>query len=435
MEMNVDMEGLSTNQIFEINSRFNHQLINKVAKTEGIINYNAEGYAAVYAPELILTPGGSYNMLNMYSDKQKEKMDQRLLLVMDIMQKRPYIYGEINTEMVEYFVNGAFSLTEGRHIQEGDQGKILISDSLARNNNLKIGDYVDLEINEFIVTNYGDLDNVYEHYSLEIVGIFQVNADQEINFYTPEYDIAENYIYTDQETFSSMSYLMSEGRAIGIDKAIFAVENPEDINNIISKIRARRDIDVRNYKFGVDDSVYQSSAKPLKMISNILNAITVVIIISCLLFLIIIMKMWLSSRSREIGILMSMGVEKKGIAAEFLTEAGIMILIACCIACLMAVVTSKPISNWIIQTATPEQEVSEEKSQTELEAEMMEGNFDHAGEIIIPTQLPEEFNSMPTASDFIMILGIFLVITVGALGTTFYLFFNMTPKDILNKMS
>ncbi|WP_425516083.1 FtsX-like permease family protein [Anaerolentibacter hominis] len=89
------------------------------------------------------------------------------------------------------------------------------------------------------------------------------------------------------------------------------------------------------------------------MISNILNVITAVIIISCLLFLIIIMKMWLSSRSKEIGILMSMGVDKKGIATEFLAEVGLMILIASCMACLTAAISSKPISNWIIQTATP----------------------------------------------------------------------------------
>ncbi|WP_343210141.1 hypothetical protein [Anaerolentibacter hominis] len=66
---------------------------------------------------------------------------------------------------------------------------------------------------------------------------------------------------------------------------------------------------------------------------------------------------------------------------------------------------------------------------------MLEGKFDIAGEIIVPTQLPEEFNSMPTVQDFILILGILLIIAAGALGTIFYLFFHMTPKDILNKMS
>ncbi|WP_343210148.1 ABC transporter permease [Anaerolentibacter hominis] len=435
MELNIDINGLTIDQRYEIRSQFNRELIESIADTEGIVNYNAEGHTAIYTPELVLVPGNAFNILSTSSDKVKMGMGESIVLNLEISQSKPNVFGEMDTGMVEYFVNGAFSLIKGRHIQKDDHGKILISETMAKNNNLNIGDYVYFEVNEFITRENGKLDNILESDKMEIIGIFKVNAEQAINFYTPEYDIAKNYIYMDMESYEPLAYAKTNGSGNGILKATFAVNNSEKIDEIIKDIKNREDIDIRNYKFGVDDSVYQSSANPLLMINKILGLIVGVIIISSLIFLIIILKFWLSNRSREIGVYMSMGVEKKGIASEFLAEAGIMILIACCLACIATVATSKPISNWIIQTATPKQKLPEEKSQKELEAETLEGKFDFAGEIIVPTQLPEEFNSMPTARDFVLILGIFMVVTVGALGTTFYLFFNTTPKDILNKMS
>ncbi len=435
MKLNVDVSGLSVNEKYAIRSRFNRDLIRQVAETDGIKNYNGEGYNILYAPNLEFTLGNGYNALNSISSKVRKEMGREAVLTLEIMQHRPKIFGVIDSSMVDYFMNGAFSLIEGRHIQKNDRGKVLITESVAQKNNLKIGDSVYIETNEFIVTNQGSLDNIYESYNLEIVGIFRINAMQAINFYTFEFEIAENYMFTDLETNKSMSVIMSSGSDAGVDKATFAVENPEEANDIIDKIKARKDIDVRNYKFEIDDSVYQSSAQPLKMISKVISIAITIILIDCLLLLIIILKMWLTSRNMEIGILMSIGAEKRKIALEFFIETMVIIAIACCAAFLAASIISKPISNWVIKAVTPEQVLPAEKSQKELEADMLEGNFDIAGEIIIPVQLPDEFNSRPTAIDLVIILSIFLLITTGALGTTFYLYFGMTPKNILNKMS
>ncbi|WP_343210142.1 hypothetical protein [Anaerolentibacter hominis] len=187
MELNVDTNGLSIDQKFEINSRFNRDLIKQIADTEGIINYNAEGCTGIYTPKLVLAPGSNYNMLA----DSNSKTEKELIKSLEVSLRKPKVYGEIDTHMVEHFLNGTFTLTEGRHIQKEDVRKVLISETLAKNNNLKIGDFIYFEVNEYITRENGKLDNILASDNMEIVGVFRVNAKQVVNYYTTELEIAK----------------------------------------------------------------------------------------------------------------------------------------------------------------------------------------------------------------------------------------------------
>ena len=62
------------------------------------------------------------------------------------------------------------ALTEGRHLTQKDQNGIIISEDVAKQNGLKVGDKIKA---------VKDLQSGDPYVELEIVGIFKVIADQE----------------------------------------------------------------------------------------------------------------------------------------------------------------------------------------------------------------------------------------------------------------
>ncbi len=434
LQLNVVSTAFSKEEFKEVCGRFNKELVKNIAATEGIERYNTELELFLYTPDLTLIRGGAYNNEKMCEERQLD-IEEKYIIMGEVLEKWPSVIGETHTEDVEHFRNGAFTLAEGRHLQEGDQGKAMISDELAKLNGLSVGDEIYIEINSYIVREGGTLDDVWGGYDMEIVGIFHREAPQAINFYTPESGIANNFIYVDITTAEEMCRIFLESEYAHYSKATFFVEDPTHIDEILSEIRSRYGSKLGYFKLQIDDSVYHSSADPLKFISGIFTFFMLLILVTGVVTLCIVVKMWVQNRSHESGILLSVGIEKKEIVGQYLIEALFAVMVGCILAVGAAGLLSAPISNRVLEMARPEVVMPEEKSQQELEAEIMEGTFDQAGEIIIPAKLPEKFDSRVTGKDFLLIT-VLIVFTAGAaVCLTFYLYFGTNTKDLLRKLS
>ena len=83
-----------------------------------------------------------------------------------------YIYGSINSEYNSLFLSGRFRLIDGSHITKDMENGIIISQEIAEQNGLEIGDSLTGIINP-------DIDD--PAVDIEIVGIFDVVADKDLS--------------------------------------------------------------------------------------------------------------------------------------------------------------------------------------------------------------------------------------------------------------
>ena len=78
------------------------------------------------------------------------------------------VLGNTDTRLHEYFSLEILKLESGRHIQDGDEGKALISDELAEKNRIKPGDFLQITTAE----DDSRIGAQRKTYKLEVVGVF-----------------------------------------------------------------------------------------------------------------------------------------------------------------------------------------------------------------------------------------------------------------------
>lgn len=209
------------------------------------------------------------------------------------------------------FVSGAFTLKSGRHIKDEDKNVCLIHEDLANKNNLKLGDKLKLKSNIY------DADNekgAKERVELEIVGIFE---GKNKGGYTYAQELYANNIITDP-TSSAKLYGYTEDTAIYEDASFF-VTGDKNLDNVIKKAE-KLDINWRMYNIIKSTNNFpklEESIKGINEAANVLNVLCFIVLGSILVLVIFLLT---NTRKKEMGILLSLGIEKTRIVMQFITE-------------------------------------------------------------------------------------------------------------------
>ncbi len=241
------------------------------------------------------------------------------------------------------FVSGSYKLVEGKNITNEDKNVAIIHKDLAKKNNLKVGDKIEIKSNIYDADNEKQADEKVE---LEIIGLFDGHNKSAV---TAAQELYENTIITDVAPAAKL-YGETEESAKYQD-ATFFVQGSKDINEVIKQIK-KLDIDFNSYSLIKSTSNFPALQKSINEIYNISKKIYVFsltfagIIVTLLLFL------WISSRKNEIGILLSIGKKKIEIFGQFLAEMVLIALPAYVFSFFLAKGLSKYIGNGIVKRAT-----------------------------------------------------------------------------------
>lgn len=241
------------------------------------------------------------------------------------------------------FVSGSYKLIEGKNITNEDKNVAIIHKDLAKKNNLKIGDKIEIKSNIYDADNEKQANEKVE---LEIIGLFDGHNKSGV---TAAQELYENTIITDVAPAAKL-YGETEESAKYQD-ATFFVQGSKDINEVIKQIK-KLDIDFNSYSLIKSTSNFPSLQKSINEIYNISKKLYVFsltfagIIVTLLLFL------WISSRKNEIGILLSIGKKKIEIFGQFLAEMVLIALPAYVFSFFLAKGLSKYIGNGIVKRAT-----------------------------------------------------------------------------------
>jgi len=370
------IEGLDSSIRAYIGPNVDEALVRRISEgVDGITDYEIGSRANVMLYEYELIPGYQVWSYNYFSTHEHQ-----LLYDPEDTKNLMYVtwsYHAKNSYRFEQFYNGAFRLTQGRHITPEDTFKCIVSESFAERNDLQLGDIVKLD---FPSTN------VWAKYPIEslgtvkteIVGLFEMTYRQAATQYTNEQDILENWVITDNETGRALDDLCGEPYYLSTSQ--FFVENPAELDEVMERVRQLDWIDWKYYEIVKDDALYSQAVKPLRTLKIIMGVCLVVIVISGVLLLMLIVLHSIKRRKREAGILMSLGITGREIKKQFLGEHLALGLTAFFFALIVSLAVTPGIGNQIYGAVNKggEQKVYTEK---EIEAAIARGENSKVAEM------------------------------------------------------
>ncbi|MGL6200410.1 MAG: ABC transporter permease [Lachnospiraceae bacterium] len=366
------------------------EMIEKISEIDGIKGYNAKKECI---PDIQDINGKNLETIvytNWYDDP--------------ILKYNSKLFASLNTSYDSYFTSNEFQLTEGRHIEPNDEYKILMSNELAEKYNLKVGDKIKLALTEEFVSaekQSGTSDISVNDVEIEIIGIYNILTEQSDKNTLAQSELYENYIFSDiasfTELFSTWPAAMEEF-GDGYGEADFFVSDPAQLGSIMSEVSNISSINWNNLTMNANDEVYQASSNSMSNVEKLITTMIIVVVIIAAAIVTLILSMWVRSRVRETGILMSTGIAKYKIVAQFVLET---VLIAA-FAFALSYFTSNAIA----------------------------GNLGHIIDSTIATG-----DVQVAMSSFILVCCAGIAVILAAIGISSIPVMRMKPREILSKMS
>lgn len=265
--------------------------------------------------------------------------------------KLKLIGGGGNAELPE-FKKGSRKVIEGTEPKSNSD--ILISKELAKLNNLKIGDTVQLK----------DAKGKSEK-DFKVSGIYEdkTKTDGGTGIDMPIFN-RRNEIITKFESAMSMD---SEGMAQV--RATYELKNPENFENFKKEVRELGISDA--YSISIDKASFDKAVGPINNLNSTVSYFIGIILIIAVGVLILLSVLSVRERQYEIGVLRSIGMKKGKIGLNFITESCIILFIALVIGFNFGKAVTKPVANSLLQKQIVEMnKTAEEDKQSKAQANM-----------------------------------------------------------------
>ena len=273
----------------------NDNLIAEIEDVGNILRASGENLQLLYSESVLPRPG----MLAGGDDEGQFMMSY---------------YSGHYSDMEQHFRTGELELIEGRHITPEDSWSAVISRALAEQNGLSVGDR--FEAGYSPGTRAEDPSLPEEPFSFTIVGIFDITGQQtQLNQAEPS--MLQNAVFID----AAAGHAIDSGDPThsryryGV---IFMVDDPRDLEQTVAA--AQSNLDMQHFRCVVDDTEYRQSVQPLERMETTMNLLTVVLVGIGTIILALVLLLWIRQRTKEIGIYLSIGLSKRNILLQLLTE-------------------------------------------------------------------------------------------------------------------
>ena len=216
------------------------------------------------------------------------------------------------------FVDGTALLIEGDPITETDRGKILLSEQLADANHLSVRDVVTLTH-----AKLGELDGAYideipvktAYVPVKVSGIYRRNIED--TAIKPTAGVGENEIYASLDVLDEL-HESEAGTYTG--EVDFYIADPAQLESITRNVQSLPSIDWRTHFIRTNDFSYSKITDALHSLGDLVKIMLIIVSIVSTAVLTLLLTMRIRGRMWEAGILLSIGISKKQILAQFLSE-------------------------------------------------------------------------------------------------------------------
>lgn len=303
------------------------EVIDAIAKVNGVVNYSAESEGGYWGAGINFEyfPGAwNLDFTGGYG------------------QSVPYTV-TLNSELSAKFLNGTYTLEQGRHIQPSDSYAVLISKELADKNGLTVGDDIAMY----------DLDSNSEN-TFEIVGIFSGTEGMSKDAMMAD-EIPANQGYMDTNSYNKI--LKRQSMELGsLDVYVNSAENVQDVLHTIQNLPEIKD---KTFTYSTDTENFDLISNPLSSIQTMVDTAVIVIAVTGTALITLLLILWIRGRKKEAGILMAIGRSKVEIVLQFLTENILVAIPAAVFSFGLTVLLSDKVGAYLVsQTASDVAELS-----------------------------------------------------------------------------
>lgn len=214
-----------------------------------------------------------------------------------------------NTKRNILFSSGVFTIKEGKNIGENDKNSIIVHEEFAKQNNLKLGDEVNLELLD--IEKSGKI----KSHKFKIIGSF--SGKKQETYTGLSSDFSENMVFVDYLT-SQEILNKSENNKIA-NKILMYSGSAESTDLALNKLKELK-IDESKYFVEKDSNAFEESLESVSGIKHIIKIMTYSIMLGGMVVLLLILILWLRERIYEIGIFLSIGISKIQIIMQFIFE-------------------------------------------------------------------------------------------------------------------
>ena len=239
--------------------------------------------------------------------------------------------------------NETMSIKDGTYFDEDSSGSAMISYEFAELNSLKVG-------SEF------KLKNIYteKEITLKVIGIYD----------TSEGRADANTIYMNTET--AAKFLSTDDYNSGnydVDNVQYYMISSEKAEEFVSKINEKfTDLSKNNLKATIDTSEYDSIASSIESVGGFADTILIIVIIAAIIIITLIVTINVKDRRYEIGVLMSLGADKKNVVGQIATELLIVGTLGFALASVTGTVFAGALGNTILESQTASSSKQSEKN-------------------------------------------------------------------------
>ncbi len=214
-----------------------------------------------------------------------------------------------NTKRNILFSSRVFTIKEGKNIEENDKNSIIVHEEFTKQNNLKLGDEVNLELLD--IEESGKI----KSHKFKIIGIF--SGKKQETYTGLSSDFSENMVFVDYST-SQEILNKSENNKIA-NKILMYSSSAESTDLALNKLKELK-IDESKYFVQKDSNAFEESLESVSGIKHMIKIMTYSIMLGGIIVLSLILILWLRERIYEIGIFLSIGTSKIQIIMQFIFE-------------------------------------------------------------------------------------------------------------------
>lgn len=366
--------------------------IEKIAAVDGISDYNITTCITVVSPV-------NFNRIEDSNTDQYSDIGGVSLV------------GNLKMELDSNVLSGNVTIKEGRMATEDDVDVCVISEELAEQDRLTVGDI--LQFNDYHDPSGSTV------YEAEIIGIYQTQQFMSPLMSGDTYR-SENIIFTDLYFPEK-----AEGSAGNpcFEHAYFQVRDVNQYEEVKAAVQ-EVDIDWERYDLIDRNGNLSTMASNFNNMEKISNLLIIVAAAAGFVILFLIFLFWIKNRSREIGVLLSLGTTKVGILGQLFLEAVMIAALAFCLSLLAVPKVSGATANYLVVQQTEQAEL-----QKAMDANKVSTDFEVSKQAVTSVEVTVTSEMMELCG-----IGIFLLVSV-SVGAAGIFVLRKKPRTILSESS
>jgi ABC-type antimicrobial peptide transport system permease subunit len=346
------------------------------------------------------------------------------------------LFSLTNSENYTLFTSAGFSLVKGKHITADNarDNVALISSSLAKENNLSIGDSITIAASNLILSR-AKTDSL----TLTIVGLFdypEISGLYKTKKVIFEYEYPANYIFVPGEVLSSYCYYYAPTQIIVYLQETGQIEDYiNDMKEELGDSYTNPVSGVFHYNYIWDEEWFSTVSKPAVEVSNIATATAVGLGIGIFIIILLIYALLLNGKKYEMGIYLALGESKTRLVVQTVLEELALLLVALFLACLLSVVTASGVSRIVMDKPASETNAAIEQQRDEIVRYESYGQYNIENEINSARTTYFYVNDRLNVNDsmgiFVIYVSIGIIVIVAALAGQVIFFLRKSPAKLL----